>query len=337
MTARSIGWALVGLGDIAIKRVGPAILAQADSRLQACVTRDPRRTAAVLAEFQPQRVYQRLDEALADPLVDVVYLATPVHLHAAQAIAALEAGRDVLVEKPMALNADEGRQMCAVAAATGRRLAVAYYRRYWPRHQFVQELVASGRLGQLVLARLMWHQWYHPSDDDPKAWRLRPDEAGGGVLADIGSHRIDLMSWWFGLPRRVVADVRTLVQPYAVEDAVTTLWDYADGPQVAASFHWCTEPRADELHLVGTRGALTLSPLDTGPVELAGMEGGPPADSYPRPENGHAPLIEAFARAVIDGRPPRFDGSSGLAATTIIDAVYRSAQSGGWVELEPPA
>ena len=110
----TVNWAIVGLGDIVRKRVATAIREQAQSTLYACVTRNPEARRADLESFAPQKVYNDLDRMLADPNVDVVYLATPVWLHAPQTIASLKAGKDVLVEKPMALDARESAEMCAV-------------------------------------------------------------------------------------------------------------------------------------------------------------------------------------------------------------------------------
>ncbi|NUQ63660.1 MAG: Gfo/Idh/MocA family oxidoreductase, partial [Pirellulales bacterium] len=91
MSSRRVNWAIVGIGDIVRKRVGAAILHQPDSVLRACVEIDPQSRRAEIESLAPQQVYTRLDEMLADPAVDAVYLATPVHLHAPQAIAALKA------------------------------------------------------------------------------------------------------------------------------------------------------------------------------------------------------------------------------------------------------
>ena len=151
MGRRNVNWAVVGVGDIVRKRAGAAILQQADSTLHTCVEIDPEAKQDQLDALAPKFVHTQLEPMLADTEVDAVYIATPVHLHAPQAIAALRAGKDVLVEKPMALNVDDAGQMCRVAQQTGRRLAVAYFRRFWPRFQLIKEMLDNGRFGKIVL------------------------------------------------------------------------------------------------------------------------------------------------------------------------------------------
>ncbi len=125
-----LNWIVIGIGDITIRRVIPAILAESRSRLYGFVTRDP----AKAAKYDNTRVWTTLDEALADPKVQrdvqAVYVGTPVFLHAPQTIQSLRAGKHVLVEKPMAMNEPEARAMIGAAEETGKMLGVAYYRRF---------------------------------------------------------------------------------------------------------------------------------------------------------------------------------------------------------------
>lgn len=333
MSRGPVNWALVGVGDIAIKRVAPAILAQRNSRLLACVTRDAAKLDRLPAG-PPVKAYATLEQALDDAAVDAVYLATPVFLHAPQAIAALEAGKDVLVEKPMALNAEQARSMVDVAGRTGRRLAVAYFRRFWPRFERVRQILESGRLGRIVQVRVALQSWYCPPPDDAKSWRVVPALGGGGVLADVGSHRLDLLAWWFGLPERIVADCQTMTQDYAAEDSANLLMVMKDGAQVAATFHWNSKAWTDEIHITGTDGQLTLNPCDGDAIELA-IAGCPPErETIAKLENAHYPMIDDFAHAVAKDRPPRFTGEDGAHSTVILDAITRSAQEGKWVTLD---
>jgi predicted dehydrogenase len=328
---QTVNWAIVGLGDIVRKRVGAAIQQQPSSTLYACVTRNPRAKQADLESLAPQRVYTSLDEMLADPKVDAVYLATPVYLHASDTIASLKAGKDVLVEKPMALNAQEAWEMCRAAEQTGRRLAAAYYRRFWSRFQLVKEMLDRGELGQVVLARMTLHSWYCPDPKGPGAWRTKRELAGGGVLADIGCHRLDLLAWWLGLPERLVADVKTLTQDYRVEDSACVLASFAGGGQFAGSFHWNSKTRADEIHVAGSEGNVAIRSDEAEVVITLGSE--VRRRDLPRPQNAHYPLVDDFARAVLEDRPPQFSAADGSQATRIIDATYASSEQRTWVQV----
>jgi predicted dehydrogenase len=333
---RSVNWAIVGLGDIVRKRVAAAIVDQPDSRLYACVTRDPKARQDDLEAYAPDRVFTSIEPMLADPSVDAVYLATPVHRHAPQAIACLEAGKDVLVEKPMALDAREAAAMCRAADESGRRLAVAYYRRFWDRFQRVKDALDRGELGQVVLVRMALGGWYRPDPSDPGAWRTDRASAGGGVLSDVGCHRLDLVPWWLGLPRRVVADVKTLIHDYETDDSVAVLMELAHGAQFTGSFHWNTRARADEIDVVGTEGRIRMVPSDGPAIEIT-RAGRTTVETVPRPGNAHFPLIDDFVRAVLEGRPPRFHGVDSLATTRLIDAMYESSRRRAWIEVGEPS
>ena len=333
MDRRRVNWAVVGVGDIVGKRVGPAIHQQPDSVLHACVSTHAAAREAEIAALAPQKVYTELEPMLADPNVDAVYVATPVYLHAPQTVAALSAGKDVVVEKPMALNAAEAAEMCRVAKQTGRRLAVAYYRRFWPRFQLVKDMLDGGDLGQVVLVRMALHSWYGPDPDAPGAWRVKRELSGGGVLSDVGSHRLDLLAWWFGLPRQLVAHVETLIHDYDVEDSATVLMKLADGAQFTGSFHWNSKTWTDEIHVVGTEAKVALQPSDgDGAVVTVGRD--IEHSKIPNPENAHYPLIDDFARAIVEDRGPRFTGTDGMKATEIMDVVFESSRRKSWLEVD---
>jgi 1,5-anhydro-D-fructose reductase (1,5-anhydro-D-mannitol-forming) len=328
VSERKVNWAIVGVGDIVRKRAGAAILQQPDSVLRTCVEIDPESRRAEIETLRPRKVCTDIEQMLTDPAVDAVYIATPVHLHAEQAMAALRAGKDVLVEKPMALTAAEGAEICRVARDTGRRLAVAYFRRFWPRFQIVKEMLDRGDFGQVVLVRIASHTWYAGR---PGGWRERPELSGGGVLGDVGCHKFDLVAWWFGLPRRVVAEVGTLTHEYAAEDSATMLMTLTGGTQLTASFHWNSKTWTDEIHVVGTEAKVTFHPCD-GEEVLITVGRDTERRLMPAPGNQHYPLIDDFARSIVEDRPPRFTGEDGLLASRILEAVFDSAQRRTWTE-----
>ncbi|NUQ65048.1 MAG: Gfo/Idh/MocA family oxidoreductase, partial [Pirellulales bacterium] len=244
-------------------------------------------------------------------------------------IAALKAGKDVLVEKPLARNAAEAAEVCRAADETGRRLAVAYFRRFWPGFELVKQMVDRGDFGQVVLVRIASHTWYPGRTD---GWREKPELSGGGVLSDVGCHKFDLLAWWFGMPERLIARVETLTHPYAVEDSAVMLMTLPGGAQLTGSFHWNSKTWTDEIHVVGTEAKITLHPCD-GNEAVITIGRDVQRRTIANPENQHHPLIDDFARAILQQRPPRFTGADGIQATRIMDAVYESSRRGAWVEV----
>jgi len=131
-----LNWIVIGIGDITKRRVIPAIQAEPRSRLYGFVTRDPAKAAPYGV-----KTWATLDEALADPEVQAVYVGTPVFLHAPQTIQSLRAGKHVLCEKPMAMNEAEARAMVQAAEQSGKTFGVAYYRRCYPKVQRAKQLL----------------------------------------------------------------------------------------------------------------------------------------------------------------------------------------------------
>ena len=296
----SLSWLVVGIGDISRKRVIPAILAEPRSSLAGLVTRDPAKAA-------PYGVpgWSTLAAALDATDAQVVYIATPVFLHAPQSIAAMRAGRHVLCEKPMGLNYSDATRLVRTAEETGRLLGVAYYRRMYPKVERARQLIASGAIGKPFLAEATCHEWRPAGQADD--WRSDPYLAGGGPLFDIASHRIDLMNYLFDTPARATGFRSNLVEALPVEDNATVMVEYAGGVRGIVDVRWHSKIRRDEFRIRGTEGELNLTPLN-GP-ELAGPGG---AESIPPHANLHYPLIAEFADSVLDGAPLRSSGATAL-------------------------
>jgi predicted dehydrogenase len=303
-----LNWLVIGIGDIAAKRVIPGILASPRSRLAGIVTRDPAKAA-------PYNVpaWTDLDSALEQSGATAVYVATPVFLHAPQTIAALRAGMHVLCEKPMALTYADARRMQDAAHDTGRTLGIAYYRRLYPKVLRVRELLTAGAIGRPVFAEATSHDWFHPTDGF-RAWLVDPAMAGHGPLRDVASHRIDLMNYLFGEPRRVSGHLSTLVHPIRVEDNATVLVEHHGGMRSMVDVRWHSHVPRDEFRIRGTEGELDLTPLN-GP-ELV-YPGG--VERIPAPANLHFPCIDDFVNAVLEGREPVSTGATALAAEWVMD------------------
>jgi predicted dehydrogenase len=313
-----LNWIVVGVGDIATRRVIPAIQAEPRSRLYGLVTRDPAKATPYDA-----RVWSTLDEALADPAVEAVYIATPVFLHAPQTIQSLRAAKHVLCEKPMAMNEAEARSMVEAAEQAGKVFGVAYYRRTYPKLLRAKALLDAGAIGTPVLAELTSHGWFDEQqfkeNSGERSWLIDPAKAGGGPLYDIASHRIDVMNFLFGQPLRATGYLSNAVHHYAVEDNATVMIDYARGVRGMVDVRWHSKVKRDECRIRGAEGEMDLSPLN-GPelVYPGGREHVPPHD------NLHYPIIENFVDAVLGKAALLASGASSYWTDWVIEQVRRN-------------
>jgi predicted dehydrogenase len=313
-----LNWIVIGIGDIAVRRVIPAIQAEPRSRLYGLVTRDPAKAAPYKT-----RAWTTLDEALSDPAVQAVYVATPVFLHARQTIQALRAGKHVLCEKPMAMNEDEARLMVQTAEESGRTLGVAYYRRSYPKVQRAKQLLAAGAIGKPVLAALTSHGWFDgkaldgkeaDGRDSDRSWLVDPARAGGGPLYDVASHRIDVLNFLFGEPQRVSAHLSNAIHHYAVEDNATIMIEYAGGVRGVVDVRWHSKVKRDECRIRGTEGEMELSPLNEPELIYPGG-----CENLPPHANLHYPMIENFVDAVLGKAPLLASGASSLWTDWVIE------------------
>jgi len=302
-----LNWIIVGIGDISTRRVIPAIQAESRSRLHGLVTRDPAKAAPFRA-----RVWTSLDEAVSDPAVQCVYIATPVFLHAPQTIVSLRAGKHVLCEKPMAMNASDAGAMLQAAKEYGRTLGVAYYRRCYPKLKRAKELLEAGAIGKPVLAELTCHMWFDGKGD--RSWLVDPAQAGGGPLFDIASHRIDVLNFLFGQPQRVTGQLSNVVHADAVEDNATVIIEYFGGIRGIVDVRWHSKVTRDECRIRGTDGEIDLTPLNGPKLVYPGGH-----ESLPPHANLHYPMVENFVDAVLDGAHLRASGESSIWTDWVIE------------------
>ena len=321
-----LNWIVIGIGDIATRRVIPAIQSEPRSRLYGLVTRDPAKAEPYAESYtgpNKLRTWTALAEALSDSAVDAVYVATPVFLHAPQTIASLRAAKHVLCEKPMAMNEAEARSMVRAAEESKRTFGVAYYRRSYPKVQRAKQLLEAGVIGKPVVAELSSHGWFDERKLDGKdpgekesqrSWLLDPARAGGGPLYDVASHRIDVLNFFFGQPQRVSAHLSNAVHHYAVEDNATVMIDYAGGVRGIVDVRWHSKVKRDECRIRGTDGEMDLSPLN-GPdlIYPGGRENIAPH------ANLHYPMIENFVDAVLGKASLLSSGASAFWTDWVIE------------------
>jgi 1,5-anhydro-D-fructose reductase (1,5-anhydro-D-mannitol-forming) len=299
--AEELNWLVIGVGDITTRRVIPAIRAEPRSNLYGVVSRDPAK-----GKKFADRVCTDLAEALHDPAVGAVYVATPVFLHAPQSIAALRAGKHVLCEKPVAMNYSEAAQMVSGAQEAGKTLGIAYYRRMYPKLQRARDLLAQGAIGRPVLAEINCHDWFQ-AEDGRRSWLLNPKESGGGPLYDIASHRIDVLNFLFGRPVKVSGHLSNVVHASAVEDSATVMIDYENGVRGVVDVRWHSRTPRDEFRIIGVDGEMSLTPLSGPKLSYPGG-----TEDLPAHSNLHYPCVENFVSAVLDGAHLWASGESSI-------------------------
>jgi predicted dehydrogenase len=272
-------------------------------------------------------------DLLASPQVDAVSVCVPHHLHAEIVRAALDAGKHVLVEKPLALNAAEGRLLLDAARQANRVLMVEMTHRFYPPVQQAREIVASGRLGQIYAVE---DRVVEPVSDRIALWLTQRATAGGGVALTNGVHLIDRIAYACGQPLRFISGAAGWTQAIGdVEDTAALTLALADGTPTQVLVSW---PRRlgdvdDELTLYGTLGTLRVRAWDglrfepaDGPAEEVPCYT-PQADLYARVRVGMTAALAEFASAVLDGHPPDPPPEAAVTAQAIVDQFYVSIPS----------
>ena len=252
---------------------------------------------------------------VADPEVDAAVIGTPNALHAAQAIAFLEAGKHVLVEKPMACRLAEADAMVATARGAGAWLMVAHCWRFHPDVRALRARVESGELGEIVKTRgFVGHQYWGPS-----GWFTDPGLAGGGALLDMGVHPIDTARYLLGDPEpvRVCAAVGTRYGDDAVDDDAVLLIGWSNNTNSVVESGWW-QPHAGGLEadteLYGTGGY----------ARVWAMTDPPPGYEHCTQPMYSAQLAE-FVEAVAASRQPRPSGEDGRVVVRVVERAYASA------------
>lgn len=260
--AENLRVGLLGLGAIAQVVHLPVLHSLEGVTLAGVCDVDRSKATAIAARFGNPRVYRNDDEVFADPDLDAVVICTPSYLHHAQAIAGLEGGKHVLVEKPLAINADDAAEALKVAEKTGKTLMVAMNNRYRPDIQALKPFASGGELGTLFLVRGAWLnrkvRLVRPT------WRHRKQTAGGGAMMDLGVQTLDLALWFMDFPP--AASVIAHMHPgegMEVEDTVAIIVRLQNGAAVSLSLSWSLVAERDRhyMRILGTRGSGSIQPL----------------------------------------------------------------------------
>jgi len=328
---------LVGVGAAAQINHIPALKRLEGVEIVALCDRDPEKAARVAQKFGVPQSSGRFDDLLANDELDAVDLCTPNFLHAPMATAALEAGKHVLCERPLARSAEEAAAMTRAAKKSDRVLMCALQHRFRADAQLLKKFVEKGDLGELFFAKAGWLR--QRSDWDSDEWRRQKRESGGGVVLDLGFQMLDLSLWMLGGPRveSVTASVHRQ-RKGEVEDSASAFFRLAGGATLTLELTWGLLMEKDfaYVNLFGSGGAALLNPLRVHKAMHGTLVNVTPTLETSRNQYKHS--VEAqlghFADVLRKGVKPLGTAEEILPVMELMDAVYRSAEQGKEVRLD---
>jgi predicted dehydrogenase len=336
---KTIRWGVLGVARIATAKVIPAMRQCELGKIAAIASRDRARAEGAARELGIPQAYGSYEELLADPAIDAIYNPLPNHLHVPWSIRAAEAGKHVLCEKPVGLNAAEARQLIAARDRTGVTIGEAFMIQTHPQWVRMMELARGGRIGAMRGAIGAFGYFKRDPENvrNVRAW-------GGGGLLDIGCYPIKAARMAFG--EEPVRAAGTLVRDpdFGVDILTSAVLEFPSGHCV---FTCGTQiVSCQSMQFLGTSGRIEIEipfnprPGKTSRIRIddgsdvtganAVVEEFAPCDQYTRQG-------DAFARAILNGAAPPVPLEDSLANMMAIDAVFRSAESGMWETVKTSA
>ncbi|HUI70921.1 MAG TPA: Gfo/Idh/MocA family oxidoreductase [Spirochaetia bacterium] len=366
----ALGIGMLGYGGIGklhalAYRSIPGIYPSLPRYAMAAVCTSSRETADVAArEGGFERAYTDMRAIVADPNVNVIDVVLPNHAHKQAILLALDAGKHVYCEKPLALSGTEAREIAAAAARSKSRVGMTFDYRFVPALTKAKALIDAGALGEVYGFHSEYLHGGYQDASRPLTWRMRFESSGGGALVDLGSHVIDLIRWLLGEIAEVFAETKTYITerplkkgaselgPVTVDDAAWTQFRMVSGAVGSLIVSRFATGSADDLRIriEGSKGALRFDLMDanwlyfydaTRPAGAAGWvrletissfpgASVPPARAILGWERLHAENQYSFLKAIFEGRNPSPGLADGVANHLVIDALYSSATSGRW-------
>jgi predicted dehydrogenase len=263
--AETLGWGIIGCGDVADRKAGDAFNAIPGSRLASVMRRDAAGAESFAERHSAAAWTTDAGEVLANPDVDIVYIATPPANHLEYGLAAAQAGKACLIEKPAGRSLAELRQLRDAFRRANRPLYVSYYRRHLPRFEKVREILDSGVLGEMVSI-----DYRMSKRAKTKSWALDVAASGGGHFYGLSGHMLDLFDYWFGPIEHSGSTVTNVIPAHDAEDAVSLSFRTAGGAVGTAVWNFAASHSSDQLVIDGVRGRITMRGTSTdGPVRVA--------------------------------------------------------------------
>ena len=278
--------------------------------------------------------------------MDAVFICTPHFLHREQVVAALQSGKHVFCEKPLAVTVREADEMVKVAMDAKKKLAVGFQRRTNPKDRLVRQLVQE--LGEISCGLYETIGVRTQAYYDSGAWRGTWWGEGGGVLINQAVHDLDIYQWWMGMPKWVIGMAETFAHNIETEDLASAIFVYENGAQVLFQASLASHPGASRFEVNGEMGRLVYD----GEIRIARVDGSvlefirvcpevwgkPPKVTWedvqaPQEEWGHAVLVRDFINSIITDREPLATGEEGIKSVELVNAIIMSTLLREPVEL----
>ena len=334
--AKKLGWALVGLGSLSTHQIAPALLKTRNAKLTGLVSGSPDKTEKWSKQYSIDAAhiysYERFDEIIKDPAIDVVYIVLPNSMHKEYVIRAAKAGKHVFCEKPMANDAEECREMIAACKEAGKLLGIGYRCQFVPHHVEAVRLAKEKVFGQVKHIQAN----FGFQSGDPKQWRLRKALAGGGAMMDVGVYALQSCRMLMGEEPTEVSAIETKTDPVKfaeVDETVNWQMKFPSGRMAQCCTTYLFNGYND-FTAVCERGKFSLGSAYSYSGLKGTCSGG--KNYLDMPDVDHFQLeMEAFSQAILDGKEFHPSGEEGLRDMLVVDAIYRSIQSGKLEKVAP--
>lgn len=320
---QKIRWGIIGVGDVCELKSGPGFYKAPASELIAVMRRNGDKARDYAQRHHVPHWYDNAESLLANPDINAIYIATPPAQHKDYAIAAMHAGKNVYIEKPVTLNAAECDDIMAAEKSTGRKVTAAHYRRHVPCFMKMHELIRNGAIGEPLLVQLDMLQpaaskIITTTDDN---WRVNPALSGGGLFHDLSPHQLDLMLYWFGPVIKASGFGFNQRKFNNADDAVLGWATLKSGVLLQGRWHFAVAPEQtrDLCEIIGTHGKLTINFFGQQVIRLSNAKGEEEI-IIPNPQHIQQPMIEQVNNYFRDERDNPCSIADARAVMELIDS-----------------
>ena len=321
---KQIRWGIIGCGNVTELKSGPAFQQIEGSSIVAVMRRDAKKAADYARRHGIAKWYSDADKLILDPNVNAIYIATSPDTHAFYTLKALEVGKPIYVEKPMAVNYTEAKQMADASRKLSIPVFVAYYRRALSGFLKVKELLENKSIGEVLeidlKLKLPARTEDYNADDLP--WRVLPEKSGGGYFFDLASHQLDWLDYVFGKAELVSSTVENRGGLYKAEDFVQAKLLYQKKINFSGTWDFCVskDEEIDRIEIRGSRGKIRVSTFGFDPILLK-IKNGIEHFPFEKPDHVQKQLIQQIVKELQGNGESVSTAETALATNRIMEEI----------------